>query len=311
MAGGSVFDLRGLQRVVNGKIDIGAFQNQSQQFTLTPPPSTAPVAAGSAVAFNLGSLTYSGGSSSLSVDVNWGDGTPDTVFPTTNQGILDGQNHTYTTVGSKTVTVTVSDVDNNFVQTRFAVQVVDFAETFNRVNAPTLGSNWQLPPLPEKFHFTYRRRLGFGGFQLQGGKAVSVGTSLDGGQVNGQSLQNPTLQADVSLGGSQAVGLMARVQSNGDAYVAVLTSAGYLKIWLFHEANNTYTELASSASPVVDTSGTLQFVVNGPSLTLTLTGSGVPIVVTANDPTLAAAGGVGIFGWGLGGTVDNFSVSGF
>src|SRR5262249_17894393 len=158
-----------------------------------------------------------------------------------------------------------------------------------------LSSSWQMAPLPEKYLFTNRRRYGFGDFQLQGGQAVSAGTYVDGEQVAALSMQDPTLQADVSLGGSQAVGLMARVQSNGDAYVAALTTAGNLEIWLFTEANNSYTRLGPSKSAGGAASGTLQFVVNGPSLTATFIGSGPPVVVPATDPTLTTSGGVGIF----------------
>jgi uncharacterized repeat protein (TIGR03803 family) len=208
-------------------------------------------------------------------------------------------------IGALSAYVTSDGVPSNTIQ----VATVP-TDIFNRVG-PDLGPGWQMPPLPEKFHFAHRRRLGFGSFQLQGGQAVSVGMAANGEQLAGVSKLNPTLQADVSLGGAQnlAVGLMARVQSNGDAYVAVLTSAGYAEIWLFREANNTYTPLATSLSPVVDTSGTLQFVVNGPSLTLTFTGSGPPVVVTANDPTLNGPGGVGIFAQGPGGSIGNFSVN--
>jgi hypothetical protein len=57
------------------------------------------------------------------------------------------------------------------------------------------------------------------------------------------------------------------------------------------------------------TSGTLQFVVNGSSLALYLLGNPAPLVST-EDPTLTAPGGVGIFASGPGGIVTNFVVGG-
>ena len=52
-----------------------------------------------------------------------------------------------------------------------------------------------------------------------------------------------------------------------------------------------------------------QFVLNGSSLSLYLNGSTMPLV-TANDSTLSTAGGIGIFAFGPGGTVNNFVVGG-
>jgi plastocyanin len=182
-----------------------------------------------------------------------------------------------------------------------------FSDTFTGVG-PNLDADWQVPPLPTKLFYTYRLRLGFGGF-AQNNAAVSVGTSFDGAQVTGLSLQNPTLNAIVNAGGSGtiAVGLMARVQTNNDAYLAVLTSAGNAEIWLFHAATNTITVLGSKPAP--PGINTLQFVANGPILSLYLNGSGTALV-TANDSTLSGAGDVGIFSWGPNGTINNFTVSG-
>ena len=113
-AGAPPTDQRGFPRPTSGPTDIGAFENQSQLFTLTAPGNQTSDA-GRAASFNLGSFTDSGTSGNIwVVDVNWGDGTPDTVFSTTRQGSLGTQSHTYTTAGSQTVTITINDADNNF-----------------------------------------------------------------------------------------------------------------------------------------------------------------------------------------------------
>src|SRR5262249_32489106 len=112
----------------------------------------------------------------------------------------------------------------------------------------------------------------------------------------------------VLVGSSQAAGLMARVQPDGSAYVAVLTSSGQAQIWLLNAITGTRKVLTPPSKGSI-TSGTLQFVVNGSSLALYLLGNPAPLV-TVFDTTLTTAGGVGIFAWGAGGVVNNFVVGG-
>jgi hypothetical protein len=122
------------------------------------------------------------------------------------------------------------------------------------------------------------------------------------------------VQADVTLGSATAVGVFARLQSDGDAYVAVLTN-GQAQIWLFTGANDTVTVLGT-ASYTATPPTTLKFTVTGTGTgtTLSLTdGNGNPLLTPVTGSaltTLNSAGGVGIFAQGAGGTVDNFSVSG-
>jgi hypothetical protein len=62
-------------------------------------------------AFDLGSFTdpNPGAVGPWTVTVNWGDGTPNTVFVTTMPGALGSPRHTYAQVGSYTMTVMVTD----------------------------------------------------------------------------------------------------------------------------------------------------------------------------------------------------------
>src|SRR6266849_8314820 len=65
---------------------------------------------GALASFNLGSFSDSNmGASSWTVDVNWGDGTAETLPPVTSQGSLGSRPHTYGEEGNFTVTVTVTD----------------------------------------------------------------------------------------------------------------------------------------------------------------------------------------------------------
>jgi len=127
-------------------------------------------------------------------------------------------------------------------------------------------------------------------------------------------LKNVTLQADVDASNSSvlAVGLLARAQANGSAYVAVLTHTGKAEIWLVSGVTNSVTVLGSASTPGGVTAGTLKFIVNStanltPVLTLYLNGAQL---VTVQNGTLPSAGGAGFFGWGPNGLVDNFTVSG-
>ena len=113
-------DQRGFSRIANGKIDIGAFQNQSQLFALTG-PSAQTATAGTLTSFSLGTLTYSGNTDI--VDVSWGDGSADTIFSSTNANPLPAQNHTYAFPGNFTITITVKDPYNDFAQTTGSVTV--------------------------------------------------------------------------------------------------------------------------------------------------------------------------------------------
>jgi streptogramin lyase len=177
------------------------------------------------------------------------------------------------------------------------------------VLSPLTYTGWQIPP---SLKYTYRRRLAFGPFQTGASGGTSIGTGFNGEEVTGPLITlvlNSSAQANVTVGSSQAAGIMARVQGDGSAYVAVLTSTGQAQIWLYNGSTAKYTVLASAPTPGGITSGSLQFVLNGPSLALYLNGSGTALVSTT-DSTLTAAGGVGIFAFGPGGTVDNFVVGG-
>ncbi|MFT3881887.1 MAG: PKD domain-containing protein [Gemmatales bacterium] len=68
---------------------------------------------GASKLFNLGSFTDPNNSGNYTVTVNWGDGTPNTVFNQAAAGTITAQNHTYAQDGNFPVTITVSDVDGS------------------------------------------------------------------------------------------------------------------------------------------------------------------------------------------------------
>src|SRR5260370_36982599 len=87
------------------------------------PPGPQTSAEGASHTFSLGSFTDSDGGP-WTVDVSWGDGTPDTVFTATAPGTITSQNHTYGEEGTYTGTITVTDtLDVQFDSKTFTVNV--------------------------------------------------------------------------------------------------------------------------------------------------------------------------------------------
>src|SRR5262249_32754038 len=149
--------------------------------------------------------------------------------------------------------------------------------------------------------------------QVLNNAADSVGSSFDAEQLVNQSLLNPTLLAHVDASQALAAGLAVRIQGNDNAYVAVLTNSGQAQIWFFNGASNSFTVLASANAG--SNSGTLAFTVTGgatPTLLLYLNGALSPLlsVTPGGNNIIPSAGGVGLFSWGPGGSIDNFSASG-
>jgi hypothetical protein len=89
-----------LHLLAAGTIGWGAWEilTQSTPPTVIPPAGQASIEA-SSQSFNLGSFSDPDGGP-WSVDVNWGDGSPDTTFTVSSAGQLPGNSHTYTEDGS-------------------------------------------------------------------------------------------------------------------------------------------------------------------------------------------------------------------
>jgi RHS repeat-associated protein len=249
-----------------------------------------------------------GGSGIATYDIyvsdNGGSFTPFLTATTQTSATFKGAfGHTYAFYSVATDNVGNREATPTLAQT--STTTSSFTDTFSGPG-PDLGSNWQVPPLPAKFRYTYRRHYGFGGFQVQGGKAVSVGTSFNVEQVTGFSWQNPTLQADVNVSNAQALaaGLMARLQPNGDCYAALLTHDGMAEIVLFQAATNSFTILGSASAGT--NVANMQFTVSGNTLSLVCGTASFSVM----DSTLSS-GGVGMFTWGPNGVIQNFSVSGY
>jgi hypothetical protein len=126
-------DERGLARIVNGTVDIGALE---VQVTATP-PSSQYASPGTAALLNLGSFADAAAAASpWTVVVSWGDNTAATTFATNTQGSLGIQSHTYQATGTVTVTVAVTDANNDTATEAYPV-FVSSAATHFFVSAPS------------------------------------------------------------------------------------------------------------------------------------------------------------------------------
>ncbi|MFO0938525.1 MAG: PKD domain-containing protein [Gemmataceae bacterium] len=92
-----------------------------------PPVLTAPAnqnaVQGNSQAFDIGSLSDLNNSGNYSVTVNWGDGTPNTIFSQATVGTLTQQSHTYATQGAFTVSVFATDIDGTSNTITYTINV--------------------------------------------------------------------------------------------------------------------------------------------------------------------------------------------
>jgi hypothetical protein len=108
---GDATDQRGLQRVSNGTVDIGAVEVQT---TATTPITLIAAAAQAAKAGQsklvaLGSFAASKATGPFKVHVHWGDGTADSTFSVASAGKIPAAAHTFPYAATDTVIVTVTD----------------------------------------------------------------------------------------------------------------------------------------------------------------------------------------------------------
>jgi hypothetical protein len=94
--------------LIAGTYGRGAYELQNVSGTIST-SNTQTAAEGASTAFNLGSFSDSDGGGPWTVDVNWGDGTQDTIFTVAASGSLGTQTHTYGEEGTYRMIVTVTD----------------------------------------------------------------------------------------------------------------------------------------------------------------------------------------------------------
>jgi hypothetical protein len=112
-------NIEGLYSVLVQDTDGNGFFTGDYDLTLTGTihsPSikvTAPAAqsatAGTGKSFSLGSFTAAYTTAPYSIDVNWGDGSADTIAPQTAAGTIGAQSHLFSKTGIDLVSITVTD----------------------------------------------------------------------------------------------------------------------------------------------------------------------------------------------------------
>ena len=116
-------DQRGFTRVVNGTVDIGAFEDQ---VVVTTPADAQATTAGSVATVGLGSFADSAiNAGNSTVVVDFGDGSPTMTLLNVAPGSLGSVTHTFTSNGTYTVTVTATDQFSDANLGTLAVVVVD------------------------------------------------------------------------------------------------------------------------------------------------------------------------------------------
>jgi len=89
----------------------------------------------------LGSFSETNATGPYKVDVNWGDGSADSIFTVTNPGTIPATSHTFPKAGTDTVTEFITDAKSNksakvsFTVTVSAATATIGGEVFNDVNA--------------------------------------------------------------------------------------------------------------------------------------------------------------------------------
>ncbi len=173
-------------------------------------------------------------------------------------------------------------------------QTLPFTDAFN-ANPPTqqLSVNW-------------RERAG--NLSVAGGAALVSAPGISIATVNGTALADVSVQADTVVGPGQFAGLVARYQSNGSFYHALLVAnaAGTTftpKIYRYF--GGVLTQLNAAVPAITLGAGTLRFEVVGASLKLFF---GQSLLAYAFDTKITAAGQVGLRG-SMNARFDDFDVN--
>ncbi len=127
-----------------GPTDIANFTPNIAPTVVPPGPQAA--VEGVSQSFSLGSFADVDGGP-WTVDVSWGDGTPDTVFNAAAPGTITPQTHIYAEEGFHAGTITVTDTaDGQFDSKLFSVIVADANLTAGAPIALVANSGVSLPP---------------------------------------------------------------------------------------------------------------------------------------------------------------------
>ena len=138
---GDTTDQRGLARTLAGKVDIGSVEVQPVVTLTVTAPAAQSAISGTSKSFALGSFTQVNGTGPYTVTVNWGDGSTNSSFTVSAAGTIPATAHTYTSSGTKTVTLSVKDATGHVSNSpTFSVSVAAVTITLTAPSAQTAVS---------------------------------------------------------------------------------------------------------------------------------------------------------------------------
>jgi hypothetical protein len=108
---GLTTDQRGLPRVPNGLVDMGAVQLQAAPAPtiIVTPTANQTATVNQSTSVSLGSFTEVDAAGPYMLDIKWGDGSPDTMLPLASASAISPITHAFASSGAITVSETVSD----------------------------------------------------------------------------------------------------------------------------------------------------------------------------------------------------------
>jgi hypothetical protein len=124
---GITVDQRGGGRFVGGKVDIGSAEFlPGDGMLMYTAPAAQTVVEGKAVTLFLGKFSSSGARGPFAGDINWGDGTQDSLVTVSKAGAIPPVSHVFEGPATYNVTVTVTDADDaSITGSPFTVTVTD------------------------------------------------------------------------------------------------------------------------------------------------------------------------------------------
>ena len=138
-----------------------------------------------------------------------------------------------------------------------------------------------------------------GNFNVSNNRLVANAASVSLATINGVSLGDVAVQADIAVGANQVAGLITRYQANGNYYLAQVNSNSTGTAFtanIYKCVAGTLTRLNATPALLASGTGALRFEVVGTSLKLYFGADAASLTLAVNvvDSTLTAAGLVGI-----------------
>jgi uncharacterized protein YkwD len=195
----------------------------------------------------------------------------------------------------KSVTISSTNVHFDLIKGSLPHQdaTLPFSDDFNRADNTFIGAYWT--PVQ-------------GNFSVVNNALSATAPGLSLATVNGLSVADVAVQADVTAGANQGIGLIARYQANGSYYLGMLqtdpTGTSATPYIFKYIAGSGFVQVAGGSN-IAFSPATLRFEAAGSSLKLFF---GASLVAYGYDGTITAAGTTALRATS-GAGIDNFSTT--